>query len=139
MRLDRLLGAYKGVPAAHVAGPPPIADDTHIKTYPGNYAPASGLNPEVTPRSVRMKIYRLQNRLIAAHCEARGIAFLPPPAGGLDAEGVFWHPRAARKTPHTAMPSTGAMCWKRSRRLAARHVPMPGAALVRPVREAEAA
>lgn len=138
VRLDRLLGAYKGVPAAHVAGPPPIADEAHIKTYPGNYAPPSGLNPEVTPRSVRMKIYLLQNRLIAAHCKARGIAFLPPPAGGLDAEG-FLAPECRKEDPTHGNAVYGRHVLEEIKIFASGHVPMPGAAKARPVREPEAA
>ncbi len=89
VRLDRLLGAFPGKPAFHVAGPPPIGDEGHIKTYPGNYAPASGLNPQITPKSVRMKLYLVQNRLLAAHCAARGITFVAAPEAGCDAEGFL--------------------------------------------------
>lgn len=123
VRLDRLLAAYEGVPAAHVAGPPPIADEGHIKTYPGNYAPPSGLNPEITPRSVRLKLYLLQNKLMAAHCEKRGIAFLPPPAGGLDADG-FLAPSCRKEDPTHGNAVYGRLVLEEIKAFASQYVPM---------------
>lgn len=127
VRLDRLLAAYPGRPAAHVAGPPPIGEESHIKTYPGNYAPASGLNPEITPKSVRLKLYAVQNRVLAAHCAARGIAFIPAPAAGCDAEG-FLAADCRREDPTHGNARYGRLVLEEIKAFAAQHVPMPMAA-----------
>jgi len=90
-KLDAMQKAF-ACPLAHVASPPPVGDETHIKTYPGGFAPRSGLNPEVAPKSVRMKFYLLQNAIVREHCAARGIAFIPAPEAALDAEGFLAAP-----------------------------------------------
>lgn len=141
-----LLRRWYGRPTAHLSAPPPIADEAHIARYLGVMAQRHGLNPQLTPRPVRMKLYQVQNAILREHCRQNDIAFIEAPAGALDAEG-FLAPAYRRNDPVHGNARYGHLALGAVYDFAAAHgvarpvgatVAAPGGAAVAPPPEASA-
>jgi len=125
-RTTELAGFYK-VPTAHVASPPPVYDEAHLVETLAEKAAQLGLPLKFTPPSIRMKLYRLQNRILQEWCDQNGIDFLPAPADGQTADG-FLAPQFRRNDPTHGNARYGKLVLAQIRRYAAGH----GAAVAGP-------
>jgi hypothetical protein len=96
----RLLRTHYRQPTAHVASPPPIADEAHLARHLGAFARNAGAEPRFTPAAVRLKLYRLQNAILREACAAEDVAFMEPVAHALDEEGFLAAPFRKRDPTH---------------------------------------
>ncbi|MEM8855989.1 MAG: hypothetical protein AAGD34_19975 [Pseudomonadota bacterium] len=83
------LSRFYGVPMAHIASPPPNSDEEHLRKHLGGMAHKAGLDPKFTPKMIRLKLYRLQNEILAEGCKANGVTFISAPAKTIDEEGFL--------------------------------------------------
>ncbi|XWN32191.1 MAG: hypothetical protein ROR55_03485 [Devosia sp.] len=83
------LRQYYGVPMAHISSPPPNSDEDHLRNHLGGLAQKAGLDPQFTPKMIRLKLYRLQNEVLEEGCKALGVTFIGPPAKTIDEEGFL--------------------------------------------------
>lgn len=76
-----------------LCAPPPIADEDHIRRYPGLFAPK--IEQGFAPRNLRLRAHRLQRDIYNARCTRLGGTFIDPPEAALDAEGflgkAYWN------------------------------------------------
>lgn len=73
-------------PMFHLEAPPPYADarrmhaDIPWALYPG-------MRQEISPASMRYKLWRLHSRIVSDWCDAAGVTFVACPAAAVDAGG----------------------------------------------------
>ncbi|MEO1102365.1 MAG: hypothetical protein AAFW98_01320 [Pseudomonadota bacterium] len=119
-RILRLRNAFK-VPTMHVASPPPIGDETHLRAHPRGFAPEDGAPIAIAPKSVRMKLYLLQNEILQAFCAQEGITFVAAPQEACDREGFLAEPYRLRDPTH-GNKHYGRLVLEAIKPLAARHI-----------------
>lgn len=80
--------------------PPPLADGDHIARQADAYFSERGIaGMGVAPPALRYRIWRLHSRIIADHCAALGVRFLPVPKQVQDERG-FLRPDFAGDATH---------------------------------------
>jgi len=119
--LRHLRSLWRG-PMAHVAAPPPVGDESHLRANLGAFAARAGIAPAFTPASVRMKLYRLQNEILGDLCRTEGVAFVGPPPSALDGDGFLAAPYRLADPTH-ANRLYGAEVLRMLKKFAAAHVP----------------
>ncbi len=72
----------------HVMAPPPIESETHIRSTPEVFRERLEQNG-VTPLSIRLKYYRLAQRMLAESLQALGIGLLASPAEAVGPSGAI--------------------------------------------------
>lgn len=72
----------------HIEAPPPLANgDRVLGDVPWMFFP--DLTREVSPASLRYKLWRVASALTAQYCSERGIAVIPHPPGSVDEHGFL--------------------------------------------------
>lgn len=97
---DAFYGSWKSIfPKAkffHFLTPPPLEGGEKLFNRPSDFPGLKERGP--TKASVRMKLYRLQCRVIEEFCAARGIGIVRPPQAALTESGFLRPDRATDPT-----------------------------------------
>lgn len=88
LRVMRALSHLAKVPVVHLAAPPPIPSEAHIRAHPEAFAEALA-EGKVTPAAIRLKLWHLHEQRVAEHCRELGFAQLPVPEGTQDEHGFL--------------------------------------------------
>ncbi|MEO6359673.1 MAG: hypothetical protein ABIO43_03740 [Sphingomicrobium sp.] len=74
----------------HLAAPPPKGDNSFIENYHDTrFAEENIASLGISPPTLRMKFWRLQNRIIGELCAKIGIELMMPPTEAVDADGFL--------------------------------------------------
>lgn len=88
LNLIGVLAAAIDRPLVQLQPPPPVPNDAHVLTHPGDFGEAAAAHG-IAPATLRQKLWLLESALLRQFCEARGIAFLEVPARALDPDGLL--------------------------------------------------
>ena len=72
---------------SYVAPPPPFAELAPEAVLPTTFLPL--LEKGIAPAAIRLKLYRVQNRIMQEHCEKAGIGMIHAPAAAQDSAGFL--------------------------------------------------
>ncbi|MBC7803467.1 MAG: hypothetical protein H7Y16_06270 [Candidatus Parcubacteria bacterium] len=74
----------------HIVPPPPKRDEAHILRHQETHFIEAGIREKgVSPAALRLKLWRLQLRVLRKLCEDWEVGLLPPPPEALCAEGFL--------------------------------------------------
>jgi hypothetical protein len=85
--MDLVRQAVDG-PVFHMQSPPVYADEQVHENDPG-WVAYHGNGRAVAPAPFRRKLWRMHSAIVAAHCAAGGITFVPCPAASMDPAGYL--------------------------------------------------
>ncbi len=98
----RIMDAVRRIVAGamfHFQSPPVFEAETVHEEDPG-WVAFYGMGRKVTPGAFRQKLWRLHSALVAEHCAANNIVFVPCPPQAFDANG-YLRPEYVGKPAHT--------------------------------------
>lgn len=73
----------------HLATPPPKRDNEYIMARAARYRDRAVEEVGVAPPELRLRLWRLEMRVLAHLCQQWGIGFLPAPQEAMDADGFL--------------------------------------------------
>lgn len=82
------LAAVFGAMPCYRAEPPPPLPTAYVEQFPAGFVDKVGRHG-VAPVMLRKKLWRLNGRLVRAHCAQLGVGFLPVPSAAIDADGCL--------------------------------------------------
>lgn len=86
----RLLRELFGRTIYHAQTPPPLADEAHILAGADSFFREHGVaSLGVSPRSLRLKVWLLQSRIVTEFCQRHDVIYIPLPPEVFDAEGLL--------------------------------------------------
>ena len=95
-QLESLAAVFSAIPCYRVEPPPPLPT-AYVEQFPAGFSDKVACHG-VAPVALRKKLWRLNGRLVRAHCEQLGVGFLPVPSASIDANGCL-APRYWRQDP----------------------------------------
>lgn len=92
----------------HISSPPPCDSDEHVMKNPGVFR--NRVNQGISPKSLRLNLYDIQNELYAEKCSQLEISVISPPAATVTKNG-FLKDQFLNNDPTHGNEKYGLLVW----------------------------